>query len=260
MDKQGDRFKDEERRHRRVISSDNLVVMRLDGKAFHTYTRGMKRPFDANLEACMYTAMIALCEEIQGVRLAYTQSDEISLLISAGSNPNSELWMGGVEAKMLSISAAIASSHFNQWAVDLMESEKLALFDSRIALVYPKDDLQLTAQVVSDYFDWRKWDCNRNAITMVAQSFYSHKELNNKSYEDRVKMIEDATGTKDWRDLYYMNSLYGAYAYKETRTEEVSYTRKDSGETHTAMVDRSRWLTKPFNEPTMKVVRNALNI
>jgi tRNA(His) guanylyltransferase len=160
------------------------VILRVDGKAFHSYTRGMNRPFDERLEEVMNLVAIKLCKEIQGAQIAYVQSDEISILIHGYKKLNSESWFGNNVQKMTSVSAGIASAWFTYHSSRLttvsedigntqqfIESKlKPAVFDSRV-FVLPESE-------VCNYFIWRQQDATRNSISMLAQSLYSHKELN----------------------------------------------------------------------------------
>jgi tRNA(His) 5'-end guanylyltransferase len=139
------------------------VIGRIDGKAFHTFTRGMEKPFDKTFQERMMSVAKALCEEVQGCRLAYVQSDEISLLLVDYDKLDTEAWFDYRVNKMNSIAGSVASS-----AMTLMY-EKMALFDARFFNV-PKED-------VCNYFVWRQRDAVKNSINMYAQSMFSHKQL-----------------------------------------------------------------------------------
>lgn len=106
----GDRMKAYEKDYRSRISRTLPVILRLDGKAFHTYTRGCKKPFDMDLIGAMNQAAIALCEQIQGAQLAFVQSDEISILTHGYKRFTSSPWFNNYIQKMVSVSASIAST------------------------------------------------------------------------------------------------------------------------------------------------------
>ncbi len=151
------------------------VIIRLDGKCFHTFTRGMMKPFDEKLIYNMATVAHFLCEKISGAQLAYVQSDEISILLHGYKKLDSEPWFANEVQKMVSISASMASSTMSRLY------NKEVLFDSRV-FVLPEAE-------VCNYFIWRQKDAVRNSISMVAQSLYSHKQLHGKRSDDMQEMI-----------------------------------------------------------------------
>lgn len=172
-------MKELEHRHRRKLSPKDYVLIRIDGRAFHSFTRGLDKPFDLDLRSTMIHTAVALCENIQGVRLAYTQSDEISLLITAWKDPSednskSQLPFGGVEAKLVSLSASIATAAFNSKWAEIGRNDKTAQFDSRV-WTFPGTDEGF--KLVLDYFKWRQKDAEANSVSMKAQSHFSHKML-----------------------------------------------------------------------------------
>lgn len=245
FDTLGVKMKAIEHRFRREINPDDYVILRLDGKAFHTFTKGMTRPHDARLQECMNRTMLKLCESIQGVRLAYTQSDEISLLITAWNDKSikagreSQLWMGGVEAKMVSISASIAAAHFNEAAQDLdLPTDKLAYFDSRVFTLHPDDHAE-----VRKYFKWRRDDCVRNSISMVGQSQFSPKQLHGVRSDKLLSMLS-RTGTP-W-ESFPTGFRFGRYAVKESREMSVTRTLPTTGETETVSAIRNYWKIRPW--------------
>lgn len=158
------------------------VIIRVDGRAFHSFTKGMKRPFDDSLIKMMKKTGLALAKNIDGVRLVYGQSDEISILLDIEDPQRTMPWFGYKLYKMLSISSSIATAAF---AKALMESEysdrDFPHFDSR-AFNIPKEE-------VVNYFIWRQQDAVRNSIQMVGQSFFSHGQLQNKSCDDIQEML-----------------------------------------------------------------------
>ena len=190
-DSLGDRMKSYEDAYRTKLPIRMPIIMRIDGKAFHTYTAKCKRPVDPGLVECMNDTAIALCEEVQGCKLAYVQSDEISLLITNYDSLDTRSWFENNLQKMVSISAAVASVRFTErswkiWGVD--ESNELpiyltepAFFDSR-AFVLPKED-------VCNYFLWRQQDATRNSVQMLARSLYSHNQLENCNHSELQEMI-----------------------------------------------------------------------
>lgn len=190
-DSLGDRMKTYEDAFRISLPIRMPVIIRVDGKAFHSYTKGCKRPFDQKLVDCMDITAQKLCKEVQGCQLAYVQSDEISLLVTNYDDLDTQSWFDNNLQKMVSISAAIASSTFtmNSWRIWMggvmapvgLESLKPAMFDAR-AFVLPKEE-------VCNYFLWRQQDATRNSVQMLARSLYSHKQCENKNNSDLQEMI-----------------------------------------------------------------------
>jgi len=186
------------------------VAIRIDGKAFHTFTRGLHKPFDDILIASMQDTMKYLCENIQGCVLGYTQSDEITLILIDYQNLNTSAWFDYEVQKMCSISASMATLAFNK-AFDKRVTEqaghelydelldrycraidKGAMFDARCFNI-PKEE-------VTNLVYWRQLDAIRNSIQMVGQANFSHKELQHKT----CNMIKEMLATeKDiiWEDL-----------------------------------------------------------
>ena len=195
------------------------VAIRIDGKAFHTFTQGFQKPFDSVLMTAMQRTMKYLCENIQGCKIGYTQSDEITLIITDYDTLTTEAWFGYNLQKICSISASMATMAFNKyfaeeiqdwyWEDPLVTNLKLpskeslkniynkaldrgAMFDAR-AFNIPKEE-------VCNLIYWRQLDAIRNSIQMVGQAYFSHAELQNKSCKDIQDMLAFGRGI-DWN--YY---------------------------------------------------------
>lgn len=205
----GDRMKRYEHVFRGVLPPRMPIIMRVDGKAFHTYTRDCRKPFDERLMALMDTTAQRLCAEIQGAQIAFVQSDEISIFIHGYKRFASQSWFSGEIQKMVSCSAAVAAATFtaSSWEIwvpspgepnydavmyrDRAHFIKPAFFDSRVFAV-PESD-------VCNYFIWRQQDIERNSIQMLARSLYSHRECNNKDTTALQEMCKQKG--HDWNDL-----------------------------------------------------------
>lgn len=236
-----DRMKHYEHAHRTTLPTRTHTLIRVDGKAFGSYTKGLERPFDAGFVADMNTTAEALCEHITGVRLAFVQSDEISLLLTDFNTPTTQPWMGGTTAKVISLSAAIATAAFNR-ARDQRHMASgepglpgFALFDSRAWTI---DD---PAEVIN-YFIWRQRDAIKNSISMAASTHFSHARLNNMTSTQRRDLLEIEAGIR-WETDYPTGCRQGRIVCRETREETVTYTRRDTGETHSQDVGRRVWAT-----------------
>ncbi|MCY7911168.1 tRNA(His) guanylyltransferase Thg1 family protein [Bacillus inaquosorum] len=169
MDNFGDRMKDYENAYRVKLPKRMPVLIRIDGKAFTNYTKGMKKPFDEDLTYAMWETCKYLAQNIMGCKLAYTQSDEISLLLTNYDKLTTESWFDNNLQKLVSVSASLATAKFNEVMRMKYPEKKLALFDAR-AWILPKDE-------VCNYFLWRQKDATKNSISMVAQANFSHNQL-----------------------------------------------------------------------------------
>ena len=169
------------------------VIMRLDGKAFHTFTRGFEKPWDMTLVGAMFGTAKFLCENIQGAKVAYTQSDEITILITDYENLDTCAWFDYKVQKMTSVAASMATLRFNNIIRVCMHEDfsRNAYFDCRVFNI-PKED-------VNNNFVWRQLDATRNSIQGLGQANFSHKELQNKT----CNMIQDMLFTQkgiNWND------------------------------------------------------------
>jgi tRNA(His) 5'-end guanylyltransferase len=191
MDKDsiGNRMKGNyENRYRHHLTRRTPVIMRLDGRAFHTLTRGLQKPFSEAFSNTMNATASYLCSEIQGAKCAYIQSDEISILITDFDQLTTDAWFDYNVQKMTSISAGLASAYFtDHWR----EDGKIAVFDSRVFNI-PKEE-------VCNYFIWRQLDWIRNSVQMLAQAHYSPKELHKKNQPAMHDMLHEKG--LNWADL-----------------------------------------------------------
>lgn len=190
----GDRMKRYENVTRTHLTRRMPVILRLDGKAFHTFARGFKKPFDEILVKSMQETMKHLCENIQGCVLGYTQSDEITLVLIDYQSRESDAWFDNNIQKMVSVSASMATLAFNRTFKELCNnyfakseapddevkylmalSKSMAngaMFDSRV-FTLPKEE-------VVNCLIWRQQDATRNSILSVGQANFSTNELHGK--------------------------------------------------------------------------------
>jgi tRNA(His) 5'-end guanylyltransferase len=223
---------DYENRTRFLLPRRTYTVIRVDGKSFHAYTRGCRRPFDEDLMAAMDAAMIALCENIEGARLGYVQSDEISVILTDFGSPQTEAWFDGNVQKIASITASIATAYFNR-ARAAQGQDGMALFDSRVFTIPDPAE-------VENYLIWRQQDATRNSISMTAQAHFPHDALQGKSSNELQEMLWQERGI-NWNDMP-AGFKRGRCAVRRTFTTEVEYTDKRSGETKIAEnVTRDTW-------------------
>lgn len=185
------------------------MIIRLDGKSFHTLTHGIEKPFAKFFIDCMSRTANKLLNEIAGARFAYIQSDEISLLVHDYNKLNTEPWFGKEIQKICSISASIASVTFTNIF------HKDAYFDSR-CFILPEDE-------VNNYFVWRQKDWIRNSIQMMGQHYFSHKQLQNKSCKEIIEMLFN-NGTP-WEKLeYHLKNGIGIIRNDNKITDVVKFS------------------------------------
>lgn len=168
------------------------IVARMDGKAFHTFTSGLRRPYDERLTNLMVDTTRYLVMET-GADVGYTQSDEISL-VWHNNEIGAEVMFGAKLLKMTSILAAMTTAHFNKRLLDFLpeKADKLPLFDARVHSVP-------TAWEAANYLIWREMDATRNSVSMAAQSKFSHKALHGKTSSEMQEMMFAKDGT-NWND------------------------------------------------------------
>lgn len=176
---------------RYVLPRKTYTIIRIDGKSFHTYTKGMIRPFDDGMIDDMDATAAYLCKNIMGAKFAFVQSDEISIVLTDFDEINTQAWFGNNLQKMVSVSASMATRAFNEARLKrinagtkekIIQNMKWAEFDSRVFQIHKKIE-------VINYFIWRQQDTVRNSISSVAQSLYSQKELHGKKTDDMQEMI-----------------------------------------------------------------------
>jgi len=172
----GDRMKRYEAVSAWVLPRRIPVILRLDGRAFHTITRKrFGRAWSMEFVDQMIETAKTVMADIQGCEVCYCQSDEISFLLTDYKKISTDAWFGYDARKMISISASLASAVFSRL------HGKNICFDSRVFSL-PQDE-------VVNYFIWRQIDATRNAIQMAGRESYSHKELTNKSCKVIQEML-----------------------------------------------------------------------
>lgn len=225
-----------ENRAKTYLMRREPVILRVDGRAFHSFTKGFERPFDERLLEAMRQTMLYLCSNIQGAVFGYTQSDEISLVLVDYKTLTTDAFFDNEVQKICSIVASMATLAFNKffqkyatkYCGDVHEAwntypeeEKLAdtyikainkgaMFDCRCFNI-PKEE-------VCNYFYWRQLDATRNSIQMVAQANFSHNELQNKSCNELQDMLFKEKNI-NWND-YPPYLKRGTVAYKKLLDEE----------------------------------------
>lgn len=219
-DSLGDRMKMFEAAARTQLPRRLPVIFRIDGKAFHTYTRGCARPFDSALQAVMNDTAIACCKEIQGAQLGYVQSDEISILVHNYKRFATCAWFDNQVQKMVSVAAGTASAYFTAESHRIFGKTKQAVFDAR-AFILPEAE-------VCNYFIWRQQDTIRNSIQMLARSVFSHSECDTKSTPQLIGLLQELGIS--WDDVPWASRYGRAVTYDADPAEAFAPASWSAGD------------------------------
>lgn len=242
-----------EKRDRRFLNRRTPVIIRIDGKAFHTYTKKLNKPFDEGLIEDMQLTMLYLCQNIQGCKYGYVQSDEISLLLTDYDTLDTEAWFDYCQNKIESIAASMATAEFNR--LRIMRVLKYEMFFNHNCGLDDRPDVRIDdpnflerfmpvmanfdarafnipREEVVNYFLWRQQDATKNSISMLAQSLYSHKELQGKNGDQMQELCWQKE--VNWNDLPTPNKR-GTCCYraniKKDLTDKVPFEKLKGNET-----------------------------
>ena len=248
------RMKEYEKRNQYYLQKRTPVAIRVDGRSFHTFTKGFQRPFDDVLIKTMQETAKYMCENIQGAKFAYVQSDEITIILTDYDTLETDCWFNYRTDKLCSIAASMATMIFNKIFKEKVENfieeggafslaqlnynqmkmepylkaiEKGAMFDARCFNI-PKEE-------VTNLIYWRQLDASRNSIQMVGQANFSHNELQNKSCNDiqDMLMLQKNINWNDFPTYQKRGSCVVKSDEKETITEDNIGTK---------MTIRSKWI------------------
>ena len=269
-DSLGDRMKGfYEGRSQTFLTRRVPVIVRIDGKAFHTFCKRFTKPYDEFLNASLNEVMLSLCKRVQGVKMAERHSDEISLVLVDYDTIDTDSFFDYNVQKICSVVSSIATAEFikqlligqeklitddmkrdtlicqhhldkpksfwyNQCASLLSTDEAWPNFDARCFNI-PKED-------VSNYFYWRLLDCKRNSISMLAQSLFSSKQLHGKTCDQMQEMMFQEKGI-NWNDIP-QGQKSGFIALKQ-KEMKLAYSRGPMDAHNGTMVERNIWKTQP---------------
>ena len=232
--------------YKTIITPRSYIIIRLDGKNFSKYTSKLDKPFDEDFSEAMNKTAMALCEYFNA-KFAYTQSDEISLLITEiGGNVESQPELGNVLQKLCSLTASVATAKFNevrniQYMMEDANMDpmgpplpKQAFFDSRVFVVPNEDE-------VFNHMVWRQQDATKNSISMAAHTLLGHKATMNKSGAEKQEMMFQEKGV-NWNE-YPTKFKRGVVIFKEGYMKDVLQPTDTDGNSAPVMlsVPRTRW-------------------
>lgn len=219
------------------------VIIRLDGKAFHTFTRGFEKPFDDVMMQTMQQTTLKLCQEIQGCVFGYTQSDEITLVLVDYNDINTDAWFDYSVQKMCSVASSMCTLYFNKIFAEIA-SAKIESFKFELGCVKDEEDesgvyrdnlkhyiktyekaidkgamfdarvFNIPVEEVTNCILWRQQDATRNSISSLSQSKFSAKELHGKSSSQMQDMLMEKYGI-NWNNLTIPEKR-GTAVYKRT--------------------------------------------
>ena len=239
-----DKCREYQKRRDYYVDTDKFIIAHIDGRSFSKMIKNkFKKPFDANFIDMMNKTAQYLCQMVQGVHLAYVQSDEITLIIKKNTE-DSDVFFGGRLCKMQSIIASLATAKFNQLMIlynmeyhtninplNTIENTALCQFDCKIWDVDNTNDAMA-------WLLFRNIDCTRNSKQQTCQTYLSHKELMSKQTDEQVALLLEEKGI-NWFELPD-GQKYERFIQKQMVTEIRSFTAKDGIE-HTESCNRSKW-------------------
>jgi tRNA(His) 5'-end guanylyltransferase len=232
FDSLGNRIKEGyENRTRYYLPRRTYTIVRIDGRAFSKWTRGLDYPFDAKFQKLIDTSALLFCKVVQGAVFAYTQSDEISILLidfdPSGEKIGTDAWFDGNLQKICSVAASTFTAIFNESCFSIFpERRNPATFDCRAFTIADITE-------VYNYFVWRQNDATRNSIQASALSFYSHKDCFKKNCSELQEMVWQKG--QNWNDypvrfkrggfIYYDTTIFTDTALNKKTEKIIEYSR-----------------------------------
>ena len=232
----------------KVLPNSNVIAM-VDGRSFSKLIKKrFNLPFDDNFITMMNETAKYVCENVQGCKIAYVQSDEISFLITDYDTQNSDSFFGYRLCKMQSIIASLATAKFNQMYMlylmahenimpsELFSDKYLAQFDCKVWSVPCSND-------AFAWFLYRQIDCIRNSKQQTAQTFLPHKQLVGLDTDSQLAKLKEEEGI-DWHTDYPDGKKYGRFVHQTT----VHMSKEVKGQT--IEFDRNVWVAEDAFELT----------
>lgn len=208
----GDKHKRYESLNQQYFFDSMPIMVRLDGRAFHTFTKGLARPYDVRLTECMHAAAKEVLDQAKGL-IAYTQSDEITVILPAYE----QMLFGGRKSKIESVLASIASVAFYKKLLELIpeKATHLPAFDCR-AWQYPRPELCIESLL------WRETDATRNSLTMACSSMYSQKQLHGKGRAAQHDLLhEKGVNWNDYPAFFKRGTYFVKRNVQQTMDQET---------------------------------------
>lgn len=210
----GERMKEYESVSDHVLLPGCPIYARIDGRSFHTFCRGLGRPFDVNFTSTMQETCKHIVENTNAV-VGYVQSDEMSF----GWEDSTKIPFGNRLSKLQSVLAGMATSAF---VINGMNTN----LKDRITGLFPHFDCRVlnlpSIEELSNMFLWRELDCMKNSVTMVASSVFSDKELFKKNSTEKIEMLKErgVDYERDYDETMRMGTYFRREKYTKILTEE----------------------------------------
>ena len=187
------------------LDVNDPVIIRLDGVAFHTFTKGLDKPFDNALTNLFMLTCDKLFKNIQNIKFIYSQSDEINLVLTCYEKESTQSWFDYRVQKLCSVISSMTTSYFNKYISDILQIYTNVNNDQMVAkwrnkqykAVFDCRCFNIPKYEVSNYFIYRQLDALRNSKLSLGQKYFSQKELNNKSTNDIEQMLHNIMHV-DW--------------------------------------------------------------
>lgn len=277
-----DRMKSYENVTRNYLIPNMPIIVRIDGRAFHTYTKQKwcEHPYSSILIECFQKTTLKVCEETSNVVFAYHQSDEVSFFLKDYEKRDQQQIFQGNIQKIVSTFASKFTIHFNKFIQEALllkmtyfetnpevtgqfvtyqraqedySNLKIAEFDARV--------FNLPVHEVTNYFIWRQKDWERNSVTQYASSIYSHNQLMNKSTVEKLDMINQS-GNKPWQNLAihlregtFFKKVEVELPIKELSEEQVKWLTEE--EMVEGVMTRKKWIID-HNSPVLYLNKEYL--
>jgi len=213
------------------LPTRGYTILQLDGQAFHTWTKGFEKPFDARFVNAMNETAIEVMKNVSNVRFAFVQSDEINILLTDFERGNTQAYFANRIQKVVSTSAALASASLTR----AFPEKSLATFDARFFAVPTKED-------VADFFIWRQADAIKNSVRSVGHSHFSSRALHGKNTSDAKAML---TELGDPWEGYSEDLRQGRLIQKVKERLTTTFEHKRTGESKTISYDGFTWKNGP---------------
>ena len=229
------------------------ICVRIDGRAFHTFTKGLKRPYDERLMHCMLETTRFLVKEANA-SVGYTQSDEINLVLFSDDLKSQPLFDGRVQ-KLVSVLASAATMKFCRLLMEHLpeKADKTVMFDAR---VWSVPSLEEAANVLV----WRELDATRNSIQSAAGAYYSHKQLHKKNTSEMQELLfQKGINWNDYPAKFKRGSYFQRRKVQRTLTaEEIERIPRSHRPEPGQVVERTEIL--PLELPPLRKVKNRVDV
>lgn len=206
----GDRMKAYEAVPKNFLMRRTPVVIRIDGKSFHSVTKGFAKPVDPCIKAAMTETMKYLCENIQGCVLGYTQSDEITLVLCDYQTLETDAWFGYNVQKLCSVAASMATYRFiyefnamawknSNWTSLSISKEASMVQKMKKGIFFDARCFNISKEEVANCLIWRQKDAIRNSIQGLAQVHFPHKEIQGLNCNQLIEKLQTEKNI-NWTD------------------------------------------------------------